>query len=310
MSAQYELPPLRDGSGFIIIGTAGEQLSSRQVVYLDSNGQWQLADADTDKVIMVGMTLQGAFSGREVKILIQGYVGNSAWNFTKGLPVYISTTAGELTQTQPVEPAKVISVGVAREPDLVHFDPSLNTERGNFSVSDGNWDDLRINASSTQAPASNPADWEQIGTSGLYLPRFTDNQDEVLYFEIQLPHDWKRESDILLHVHWVPDTTDAGQVNWIVYYQLVTINGAYNGSASSDSGTDLYDDGDGTQYKHQVTGNHTITTTGIKESAVLVGKIVRLHSGGGDDYNGSPYMASIDLHYQRDKAGTVDPIPA
>jgi hypothetical protein len=60
-------------------------------------------------------------------MLLRGYVYNSAWNWTSiGGELYLSsTTAGEMTQTQPSGSGDIVRVvGYAISADLIYFNPS------------------------------------------------------------------------------------------------------------------------------------------------------------------------------------------
>ena len=59
-------------------------------------------------------------------MLLRGYVYNSAWNWTSiGGELYLSTTAGAMTQTQPSGCGDIVRVvGYAISADLIYFNPS------------------------------------------------------------------------------------------------------------------------------------------------------------------------------------------
>jgi hypothetical protein len=58
-------------------------------------------------------------------LLIRGFFKNTSWSFTVGAPVYLSTTAGSLTSTQPTGTADIVRVvGYAIAADELYFNPS------------------------------------------------------------------------------------------------------------------------------------------------------------------------------------------
>ena len=60
-------------------------------------------------------------------ILLQGFIRDDTWNWTTGSPLYLSETAGAMTHTAPTtDGAFVQVVGVALEPDVVYFNPSMD----------------------------------------------------------------------------------------------------------------------------------------------------------------------------------------
>ena len=60
-------------------------------------------------------------------ILLHGFVRDDTWNWTTGAVLFLSETAGALTETAPTtDGAFVQAVGIALEPDVVFINPSLD----------------------------------------------------------------------------------------------------------------------------------------------------------------------------------------
>ena len=58
-------------------------------------------------------------------MLVRGYFKNTAWSFTIGRPVYLSTTNNTLTSTAPSASGNVVRiVGHAIAADEIYFNPS------------------------------------------------------------------------------------------------------------------------------------------------------------------------------------------
>lgn len=89
--------------GVVITGrNAGATIAQWDAVYLDASGTWQLADADgTGTFPCQGLAVAAYSSGNAATVLDDGVVRNDSWAWTIGAPVYLSTTAGGLTQTLP-----------------------------------------------------------------------------------------------------------------------------------------------------------------------------------------------------------------
>jgi len=121
----YRLDQIREGSGFFERGLAGENLAVRKLVYLDVSGEWRLADSSAASTMpCIGLTLDPIPNGQQGNILREGFVGDPSWTWTRGGKVYVSETAGELTQTVP-SGAVLQPVAIAYENDLIYFVPSL-----------------------------------------------------------------------------------------------------------------------------------------------------------------------------------------
>ena len=104
-------------SGQILIGqTAAETLTKGNLVFLRANGRWYKADADqtSTSTSLLGIALKTVFDGAGVTdVLIDGVIGISTEFVTVsniGEPLYVDTTAGEMTNTAPSGTGDVVRV--------------------------------------------------------------------------------------------------------------------------------------------------------------------------------------------------------
>lgn len=108
--------------GDVIAGlTAGATIAQWEAVYLDGSSTWQLADANgTGTYPCRGLAVAAYVSTNSAIIINKGIVRNDAWTWTPGGTVYLSTTAGGLTQTAPSTSGdKVQQIGYALSADLL-----------------------------------------------------------------------------------------------------------------------------------------------------------------------------------------------
>lgn len=117
-------------SGEKIQFTANENQAFGDVVYIASDGDAALADADgiaTAKV--VAMCTATVTTGNTATYLLKGIARNDSWNWTVGGYVYLSTTGttgNTLTQTAPSGTDDcVVIVGIASHPDRIIVAPQL-----------------------------------------------------------------------------------------------------------------------------------------------------------------------------------------
>lgn len=94
------------------------------VVYLNSSSQWVLADANGSGTYPArGLAVDTVATANATEVLVHGTVRNDAWSWTIGAPIYLSATAGGLTQTAPSTSGdKVQVVGFALSADIAFFD--------------------------------------------------------------------------------------------------------------------------------------------------------------------------------------------
>lgn len=100
------------------------------LVYLDTSATWQKADADASAATyssMLGIALSVTASGAAATVLLRGFVyaATPFPTFTIGAPIYMSATAGAVTQTAPVTTDSATRlVGYAVHADKMWFCPS------------------------------------------------------------------------------------------------------------------------------------------------------------------------------------------
>jgi len=109
-----------------IRGTAGEAVDEGEIVYFKSDGKYWLADADSSSLMCaVAVALENVAINTEGQFMIEGYYKNASFSWTVGsaAPIYVSTTAGALTQTVPSGTGDQVQVvGYAIASDTVYFD--------------------------------------------------------------------------------------------------------------------------------------------------------------------------------------------
>jgi hypothetical protein len=111
---------------------AAEPLNARDVVFLNSNGRWQRADADAAAFTglrspFVGIAKTSAQAGGPVRVLVRGMSDDLGWNFSTadlGKPLYVPTVPGPPTTTPPTTAGSVVYlVGWVVETGAVMVDP-------------------------------------------------------------------------------------------------------------------------------------------------------------------------------------------
>ena len=115
-------------SGLIVSMTYGESITIGDLLYFKSDGKVYKADANgTSTYPVMGLALATASSGSNSVLLHGIYRDDTRYALTVGGVVYLSTTAGTETQTQPAAPNDVIQVvGIATHADRIYFNPSAD----------------------------------------------------------------------------------------------------------------------------------------------------------------------------------------
>ena len=184
VGAYDAIPPVDNTyNGAVITAfNAGTTLTRWQAVYISSASTVLVADANLAGAFPArGLVVADTANGAPATILTQGVVRNDAWNWTVGGNIFLSETAGGLTQTPPVQTAPtaistVHTVGWAVSADVAifTFNPIIRpvwetTSVGNATLVTGavTVADTRITANSIVVPVRKTASGT-IGTSFTY----------------------------------------------------------------------------------------------------------------------------------------------
>jgi len=107
---------------------AGYSSAIMDLVYLNANGKWLEADADATatSINLLGMALEAKTDGQAMNVALAGsFVRDDTFNWTIGVPLYISGTLGAITATKPTGSGDIVrTVGYAVTADVIFFNPS------------------------------------------------------------------------------------------------------------------------------------------------------------------------------------------
>lgn len=184
----------------------------------------------------------------------------------------------------------------------VLFVDSISTN--GMYYNDTYWDDLRVPLTNTRInPAQSEPDFDDTG-DGIFAWGFEVTNDSVasLHFIAQLPHGYKIGTDLDTHIHWMPSSTNTGDVIWKVFYKIAAINGTFSAIDSFR----VADAADGTILKHQLTDLGDIDGSGLGISSMIIGNITRLGDATDDTFTGTVYGLEIDFHYQISSPGSEE----
>ncbi len=102
---------------------AGETITQWELVRVHTDGQYHLADCDAaGEFPAVGIASNSAVDNGDINVIEYGVVRNDAWSWTVGGSIYLSATAGGLTQTAPSTSGHAVQrVGFALSADSAYF---------------------------------------------------------------------------------------------------------------------------------------------------------------------------------------------
>jgi hypothetical protein len=103
---------------------AGATIAQWEAVLMGSGGEWLLADATDDTLAPCrGLAAAAGTDNNPMTVVTEGVIRNDAWSWaTLGAAIYLSTTAGGLTQTAPSATGEIVQpVGFAITADVMYL---------------------------------------------------------------------------------------------------------------------------------------------------------------------------------------------
>jgi len=143
--------------------------------------------------------------------------------------------------------------------------------------------------------------WGSVGDSDFYAYRF--GLDTHCWFAYHLNHDYRLNSPIRLHVHWLADGSDANTVRWTVQY--VYAKGHNQGTFDFGDGTGTtqeFEEASPNAFRHMTTLMPLgIDNTDFEPDGILWVKVSRVSNGGTDNQD-NVFVLTADAHYQANDA--------
>lgn len=164
------------------------------------------------------------------------------------------------------------------------------------------WDDLRFPAQNLRLPASTPAVFEVVPIDGVNfeLLTFAAGTDLQVMFNCQLPHGWYEGTELEFHVHWIPDTTNTGNIVWELQMVWANISNVFSSVTLISSTTAA----PGVVHQHTYTDVDEIAGTGMLISSMVIGCLTRRGASGSDTYTGKAHLLEGDFHIKFDTVGS------
>ena len=190
-------------------------------------------------------------------------------------------------------------------------------------VSVPSWDDVQCDVSQASGTAALTLEAYPSGSSYQQFHMRWDQADS-LSARFQLPHRWKRDTEVRVHLHYVPCVAPSASpqvVSLSGRYAWAHPNAAIPAWASWTTWSKTFNVATGDENKENLTSLFATTPTGSKESSVLLVYIQRdgaAAPGGTDTYETSKGYGTnqanlgilyLDAHFQAEKIGTVSEIP-
>jgi hypothetical protein len=211
---------------------------------------------------------------------------------THALVVFDGSTAGEFPGS-----FSTLTVGDVSGGNYVYFDQNGFMQ---FFGSGRGWIDFNFGVGALNRGAAAP-DLIALNATGIQVLGFDGvNTLEQVSFDLELNHNWAQRTILKPHVHWMPTTAGAGNVNWQLEYTIVQ-DGNVAGAASATINTIVAAPGVAWQ-------QNRINFADIDASGFLIGAqaYFRLFRDptDNDTYGADAAIATVGLHVQLDSLGS------
>lgn len=162
------------------------------------------------------------------------------------------------------------------------------------------WNDINVAGTSLGVAASAP-DLIQLNSGTIYVRGFDGNvTTEQLFGDVEIIHTYKEGTDLVPHVHWMPTTTNAGNVKWQMTYAWTNRGSA----APAEATISVVQAAGGTAWVQRRADFPAISGSGKGIGSHLSIRFFRDPSDGSDTYPNDAAVLSIGFHHEIDSLGS------
>lgn len=168
-----------------------------------------------------------------------------------------------------------------------------------ITLTEPRWDDYTFPAQGLNPPGSTN-DPDRDSDDGSLL--FDADRDERIVGSGQVPHATNLDSYLHPHVHWIATDDTAGDIVWQLDYKVFNIGDPLPSEWTS---IDVVSPAD---QVHAISYFPEMPLVTAKMSTLIMWRLTRLGTDVRDTYPNDIKFLSFDVHYQKDKFGSVEEI--
>lgn len=173
---------------------------------------------------------------------------------------------------------------------------------GTLKFNDGAtvWNDINLSVSSMASVGATVLDVVAVGGNNFRAFVGTGAVVQQCDGSLELLHDYKEGSDIVPHIHWMPEDANAGDVKFSLGYRW------WNRGAAMPAETvlTLTVAAPGVQYQELRSSWAAISGTGKEIGSRFVFRIFRDPADGADTYAHYAIALDFGVHYEKDTVGS------
>ena len=160
------------------------------------------------------------------------------------------------------------------------------------------WKDIILQGTNLRGGSSPPS--FLLFTGSIYATAFVNSNDDEVHGAFEMPHDYKEGTNLEVHIHWSPSSTNTGHCSWSVDYTIANMKSLFSAPESMHSNATSTGSG--------IVNDHIYTTIGLITGTELkIGAIIncRLYiTGNTDSFTGNAFGHSLGIHYEADTLGS------
>lgn len=197
-------------------------------------------------------------------------------------------------------------VGCSASDPLTESIYFTNVYTDEINYSNPYWEELAVPAASMgsllnaeSAPATNC----QSGFAFLFVDEALAVDEKIIYFTVEMPHDYAEGTDVIPCVHFVFGSDEVGTcVRWRIAYSWANIGEDF---APATTIWALSDPANNNSLEHQATKFAPVSGTGKEISSLLLCLVSRNSSNASDDFTGMVSLLGASILYQKDSPGST-----
>jgi hypothetical protein len=223
----------------------------------------------------------------------------NADNHTDGLLNAVLTKSAQNISGLKTFLNALYSIGVSKFGEAVDNFSEFESDgtlkfNGNATV----WNDIILQVSNLR-PGNTPPSFS-VFTGGIYGLRFDAGSADEVHGAFEIPHDYKEGSNMVVHCHWSPTTTNTGNIVFGFEYSWGTDNAVFSAAATPTSTPAA---APGVVNKLTRTNIVALVGTNFKIGDIIAFRFFR-QNGGTDTFTGNAFVHSIGIHYEADTVGS------
>jgi len=181
----------------------------------------------------------------------------------------------------------------------------MRTHVGDIGFNDDVWNNVSVPMTGVQGQGLNKPTWSQItddgaGSTGIYAWSFDPTAEEELFFTVQAPFSYKEGTNVHPHVHWMPTTTNVGNVVWAMELAPIRENGLMGNSTII---TNTVASG-GVADKMLISDFDELDGSNFDFNTTIICRIFRDATNAADTYTGEAILLLVDFNHLMDTIGS------